>query len=66
MAFVIWSLGRAELGQVQRSVLLDRMGMSSADPWARYRRNARTGPGADDGPREPDAIVLPDGTRIIR
>ena len=66
MAFVIWSLGRAELGQVQRSVLLDRMGMSAADPWARYRRNARTGPGVDDGPREPDAIVLPDGTRIIR
>jgi len=72
MAFVIWSLGRAELAQVQRSVLLDRMGMSAADPWARYRRNASSarsgtrGPGVDDGPREPDAIVLPDGTRIIR
>jgi Zn-dependent protease len=63
MAFVIWSLGRAELVQVQRSVLLDRMGLSGADPWARYRRNARS---ADDaGGREPDTILLPDGTRVV-
>lgn len=63
MAYVIWSLGRAELMQVQRSVLLERMGLSVADPWARYRRNARI---VDDvGAREPDAVLLPDGRRVV-
>lgn len=62
MAFFIWSLGRAELAQVQRSMMLDRMGLSAADPWARYRRNANVD---DAGARQPDAIVLPDGTRVL-
>lgn len=62
MAFFIWSLGRAELAQVQRSLMLDRMGLSASDPWARYRRNANVD---DAGARQPDAIVLPDGTRVL-
>ncbi len=63
MAFFIWSLGRAELAQVQRSILLDRMGLSSADPWGRYRRNASAVD--EDGARPPDDVVMPDGRRVF-
>lgn len=63
IAMVIWSLGRAELAQVKRSVMLDEMGLSGADPWSRYRRSTRRTD--EDGGREPDTILLPDGTRVV-
>ena len=69
IAFVIWNLGRSELLQVRRSQMLDQMGLSSDDPWARYRKNAHddtvAGDAAAGRPRAPDAIVMPDGTRVI-
>jgi Zn-dependent protease len=40
MAFFIWRLGQAELLNLTRSQMLDRMGLWSRDPWASYRRNA--------------------------
>ncbi len=61
MAFFIWRLGQAELMNLQRSQLLDRMGLWARDPWASYRRNAPKPRSSSSGAqvvRSPDAVYL--------
>ena len=76
MAGLVWMLGRGELAQVERSVVLSQMGHSARDPWASYRKS--TAPPARspraigvDGASvvvpalEPDVIVMADGTQVV-